>query len=109
MRRMLMKLLPIHSRMRVSSKTSAYTPKIKLANVYKAFVKKKVLNGVDLEIAKGESLVVIGGSGTGKSVTLKCILGLTDVSPANSNKQANNVDNVRISYDKETGVITISK
>lgn len=76
MRRILMKLLPIRSHMRVSSKTSAYTPKIKLANVYKAFGKKKVLNGVDLEIAKGESLVVIGGSGTGKSVTLKCILGL---------------------------------
>jgi phospholipid/cholesterol/gamma-HCH transport system ATP-binding protein len=35
-----------------------------------------VLDGVDLEVADGESLVVIGGSGTGKSVLLKCILGL---------------------------------
>ena len=76
MRRMLMKLLPMRSRKDVSKKTSEYTPKIKLANVYKAFGKKKVLNGVDLEVAKGESLVIIGGSGTGKSVTLKCILGL---------------------------------
>lgn len=52
------------------------TPKIKLVNVHKSFGKKKVLNGVDLDIYPGESLVIIGGSGTGKSVTLKCILGL---------------------------------
>lgn len=52
------------------------TPKIKLVNVKKHFGGKKVLNGVDLDIYPGESLVIIGGSGTGKSVTLKCILGL---------------------------------
>ncbi len=51
-------------------------PKIKLANVSKTFGKKKVLNGLDLDVYAGESLVIIGGSGTGKSVTLKCILGL---------------------------------
>ena len=49
---------------------------IELSNVYKAFGAHKVLNGVDLTIKKGESVVIIGGSGTGKSVTLKCILGL---------------------------------
>ena len=49
---------------------------IELNNVHKAFGTKKVLNGVDLTIHKGESVVIIGGSGTGKSVTLKCILGL---------------------------------
>ncbi|MFE3837669.1 ABC transporter ATP-binding protein [Pseudogemmobacter sonorensis] len=49
---------------------------IRLESVHKAFGANKVLNGVDLEIARGESLVVIGGSGTGKSVLLKCILGL---------------------------------
>ena len=54
------------------------TPKIKLVNVHKSFGNKKVLAGVDLEIFQGESLVIIGGSGTGKSVTLKCILGLLD-------------------------------
>ena len=42
----------------------------------KAFGAKKVLTGVDLDIARGESVVIIGGSGTGKSVSLKCILGL---------------------------------
>lgn len=76
MRRMLMKLLPIRSRVKTSKKMGNHVPKIRLTNVYKAFGKKKVLNGVDLEVAKGESLVIIGGSGTGKSVTLKCILGL---------------------------------
>lgn len=50
--------------------------KIEIKNLYKAFGKKNVLNGVDLEIKKGESLVVIGGSGTGKSVLIKCIQGL---------------------------------
>ena len=53
-------------------------PMIELKGVSKAFGPKKVLNGVDLSIAKGESLVIIGGSGTGKSVTLKCILGLLE-------------------------------
>ncbi len=53
-------------------------PKIKMTGVRKAFGKKVVLNGLDLEVKKGESLVIIGGSGTGKSVTLKCILGLLE-------------------------------
>lgn len=50
--------------------------KIKISNLHKAFGKKVVLDGVDLELNKGESLVVIGGSGTGKSVLIKCIQGL---------------------------------
>jgi len=53
-------------------------PKIKMASVHKRFGENKVLNGVDIEVAQGESLVIIGGSGTGKSVTIKCILGLLD-------------------------------
>ncbi len=51
-------------------------PKIRLSHLQKAFGHKKVLAGVDLDVYPGESLVIIGGSGTGKSVTLKCILGL---------------------------------
>ena len=50
--------------------------KIEIRNLYKAFGRKKVLDGVDLDIRCGESLVVIGGSGTGKSVLIKCIQGL---------------------------------
>jgi len=52
------------------------TPKIQMRGVHKAFGKKVVLNGIDLDVGVGESVVIIGGSGTGKSVTLKSILGL---------------------------------
>jgi phospholipid/cholesterol/gamma-HCH transport system ATP-binding protein len=51
-------------------------PKIALRAVAKSFGSKNVLQGVDLDVAEGESVVVIGGSGSGKSVLLKCILGL---------------------------------
>jgi len=52
------------------------TAKIVIKDLYKAFGSKKVLQGINLEIGQGESVVVIGGSGSGKSVLLKCILGL---------------------------------
>jgi phospholipid/cholesterol/gamma-HCH transport system ATP-binding protein len=49
---------------------------IALENVHKSFGAKPVLRGVTLTVRRGTSMVVIGGSGSGKSVTLKCILGL---------------------------------
>jgi phospholipid/cholesterol/gamma-HCH transport system ATP-binding protein len=49
---------------------------IELQGVTKSFGSNHVLRGVDLTIPRGESMVIIGGSGTGKSVLLKCILGL---------------------------------
>ncbi len=49
---------------------------IKCNNLHKRFGEKQVLMGLDLDIEKGESVVVIGGSGTGKSVLLKHIIGL---------------------------------
>jgi len=49
---------------------------ITLDNIHKAFGSKQVLRGVTLEVARATSMVIIGGSGTGKSVTIKCILGL---------------------------------
>ena len=52
------------------------TPKIRIRDLRKSFGPKVVLNGIDLDVADGESLVVIGGSGTGKSVLIKCILGI---------------------------------
>lgn len=57
---------------------SADTPKIRIRGLRKAFGQKQVLDGVDLDVAAGTSMVVIGGSGTGKSVLLKCILGLIE-------------------------------
>lgn len=50
--------------------------KISIKNLHKSFGRKRVLAGVDLDVFPGESLVVIGGSGTGKSVLIKCIQGL---------------------------------
>ena len=52
------------------------TPKIELRGVKKRFGPKVVLDGIDLVLEQGQSLVVIGGSGTGKSVTIKCVLGI---------------------------------
>lgn len=52
--------------------------KIKIENLNKAFGEKVVLDGVNLDIKKGESLVLIGGSGTGKSVLIKSILGVIE-------------------------------
>jgi phospholipid/cholesterol/gamma-HCH transport system ATP-binding protein len=52
--------------------------KISLRHVHKSFGAKKVLKGIDLDVCKGESLVVIGGSGSGKSVLIKCIIGLLE-------------------------------
>ena len=49
---------------------------IELRALRKAFGRKVVLDGIDLRVEKGESLVIIGGSGSGKSVAIKCILGL---------------------------------
>jgi phospholipid/cholesterol/gamma-HCH transport system ATP-binding protein len=49
---------------------------IALQNIHKQFGNKSVLNGVNLSVDRGKSLVIIGGSGSGKSVTLKCVLGL---------------------------------
>ena len=57
---------------------SDVVPKIRLSGVCKAFGDKVVLDGIDLDVPARTSLVVIGGSGSGKSVLLKCILGLIE-------------------------------
>jgi phospholipid/cholesterol/gamma-HCH transport system ATP-binding protein len=54
----------------------SHPPKLQLRGVVKSFGAKRVLDGIDLDVGQGESVVIIGGSGSGKSVTLKCILGL---------------------------------
>ena len=51
--------------------SDATVPKIAVAGLRKSFGRKLVLDGIDLAVAPGESLVVIGGSGTGKSVLIK--------------------------------------
>ena len=58
--------------------TATATPKIRMRGVKKSFAGKPVLDGVDLDVAAGQGLVILGGSGSGKSVTIKCILGLIE-------------------------------
>jgi phospholipid/cholesterol/gamma-HCH transport system ATP-binding protein len=64
--------------MSASQDTAPATPKIRIRGLRKAFGDKHVLDGVDLDVPVGTSMVVIGGSGSGKSVLLKCILGLIE-------------------------------
>jgi len=59
-----------------TSDKAASGPAIRMVEVHKSFGPKNVLDGVSLDIGRGESFVIIGGSGSGKSVTIKCILGL---------------------------------
>ena len=65
-------------------------PKVRLTNVHKRFGTKKVLDGVSLDIDHGESLVIIGGSGSGKSVTIKTILGM--ITPDEGTIEVDGVD-----------------
>ena len=60
----------------MSVEARADTPKIEMKGVTKSFGTKSVLNGIDISVPAGKSLVIIGGSGSGKSVTLKCVLGI---------------------------------
>ncbi len=50
--------------------------KIRVINLHVSFGDHQVLQGVDLEVRRGETMVVIGGSGTGKTVLIKCVIGL---------------------------------
>jgi phospholipid/cholesterol/gamma-HCH transport system ATP-binding protein len=79
------------------------TPKIELTGVYKAFGKKKVLDGIDLTIERGESLVVIGGSGTGKSVLIKSILGI--ITPDSGSIKIDGVEITGLSFRERQEVL----
>lgn len=66
------------------------TDKILINNLCKNFGTKEVLNGVNLSVKKGESLVILGGSGSGKSVLIKIIATL--IAPSSGNIEIDNVD-----------------
>jgi phospholipid/cholesterol/gamma-HCH transport system ATP-binding protein len=78
-------------------------PKIAIKGLHKSFGSKKVLQGIDLEIGRGESLVVIGGSGTGKSVLIKCVLGL--IKPDSGSILVDGVETTRLSANKRDQLI----
>lgn len=58
-------------------------PVIAIHNLHKTFGKNKILKGINLTTNKGESLVILGRSGSGKSVTIKCLVGLVKVDKGN--------------------------
>ncbi len=62
----------------MSAPANGTVPKLRIRGLKKAFGPKQVLDGIDLDIPAGTSLVVIGGSGSGKSVLIKCVLGLIE-------------------------------
>jgi phospholipid/cholesterol/gamma-HCH transport system ATP-binding protein len=77
-------------------------PKIRLRNVRKSFGEKLVLDGIDLDIMPGTSMVVIGGSGSGKSVLLKCILGL--IEPDEGTIQIDGTDILRLPRGEQEAI-----
>ena len=79
----------------MSPTVTSEIPKIALQGVKKSFGKKTVLDGIDLSIDKGESVVIIGGSGSGKSVTIKCILGILRASAGKSDRRRRRCDAYR--------------
>ena len=56
--------------------TAATTPIVTFRDIWKRFGPKIIYEGLDLDVYEGETLTIIGGSGTGKSVMLKCLIGL---------------------------------
>ena len=78
-------------------------PKIAITGLKKRFGPKVVLDGLDLEVGVGESVVVIGGSGTGKSVMLKCVLGIID--PDDGIVRIDGEDTTHVSGSERTAVM----
>lgn len=83
--------------------------KFSLQNLHKSFGSKPVLQGVSLDVQTGESLVIIGGSGTGKSVLLKCLLGLIQADSGNIKMEGNTILKESLSANearlKDIGVV----
>jgi phospholipid/cholesterol/gamma-HCH transport system ATP-binding protein len=72
--------------------------KIQLIDLHKRFGKKLVLDGVTIDVEEGESLVIIGGSGSGKSVTIKSVLGL--VKPDSGQILVDGADATHLSFSE---------
>ncbi|WP_333600772.1 ABC transporter ATP-binding protein [Flavobacterium sp.] len=91
------------------------TPIIEITNLHKAFGDNEVLNGVNISVNKSEDVVILGRSGTGKSVTIKCLVGLekadqgeikvfgTDITKLNNNEL--NTIRTRIGFMFQNGAL----
>ena len=62
-----------------TSSVDTNAPVIEIKDIYKSFGKNEVLKGVTFSVNKGENLVVLGKSGSGKSIAIKCLVGLVEV------------------------------
>lgn len=74
-------------------------PILRVRGLRKAFGSKQVLAGVDFDLDRGTSLVIIGGSGSGKSVLLKCILGL--IEPDGGTVEIDGIDVLRLPQSEQ--------
>lgn len=68
---------------------------ISIKNLHKSFGKNEVLKGVNLTVNKGEDLVILGRSGSGKSVTIKCLVGLVAADKGEINVFGTNITNLK--------------
>ena len=75
---------------------------ITFENIYKSFGHNHVLRGVNLKVERGESMVIIGGSGTGKSVLIKCIIGLLKVDSGSIIVFDKNISEMNVESMKQT-------
>lgn len=71
------------------------TPIISIKNLHKTFGANKVLQGVNIDVNKGETLVVLGRSGTGKSVTIKCLVRLVEADKGQINVFQTDITNLK--------------
>ena len=76
------------------------TPKIKIQNLHKSFGEKKVLTGINLEVYNQESLVILGGSGCGKSVLIKSVAGILE--PDEGSVFIDGIDITKLHGNKKT-------
>ncbi len=76
---------------------------ISIENLYKSFSGHPVLSGINLEVEKGKSLVILGGSGTGKSVLIKTIIGL--LKPNSGTIKINGVDTSKITATERAEIL----
>ena len=86
--------------------TGEAPPKIRIRGLSKAFGPKVVLDRLDLDVPAGSSIVVIGGSGSGKSVLIKCILGLIEPDAGTIEIDLKNGDRVRVEGAPDAGLVT---
>lgn len=68
---------------------------ISIKNLHKSFGKNEVLKGINLNVSKGEDLVILGRSGSGKSVTIKCLVGLVEPDKGEINVFGTNITNLK--------------